>query len=288
MSASINNKVTTQVPATIANLGPGYDCLGLALQLYNFVTLETDSTVEEEKHPMITEVSDCFFQHTKMEPFTFKWSITGDVPRSRGLGSSVTLRQGILSGLNQLSGAKLEIDELFKLCSKLEGHPDNAAPGCFGGFVINGPNDQWMRFEIPDTLHFALLIPEYEVLTEEARKVLPSTITHYDAIQNTANASMITAAFATHNFNTLKGAFKDYLHQDYRSPLIPDLKEVIEAGTEAGAYGGFLCGSGSAIGCICDSNTSKNVLEAMTSSHSAVCQSIIVPPDNQGSKIVLE
>ena len=128
------NSVRVRVPATSANLGPGFDSLGVALRLYN------TTTVVRGRGPapgdMASAAADLFFGKTQMKPFAFHWSVEGDVPRSRGLGSSVTVRLGVLHGLNELAGRPLKRHGVFELCAELEGHPDNAAPGAFGGFCI--------------------------------------------------------------------------------------------------------------------------------------------------------
>src|SRR4051812_43219644 len=113
------NEVTIRVPATTANLGPGYDCLGVALQIYNRVTVAR--TVESEANPMIAAIAEAFFAGSHREPFPFSWKIEGDVPRARGMGSSVTLRLGLLHGLNELVGRPLDRNRLFVICADLEG-----------------------------------------------------------------------------------------------------------------------------------------------------------------------
>ena len=128
------NSVRVRVPATSANLGPGFDSLGVALRLYN------TTTVVRGRGPalgdMARDAAELFFKKTKSKSFAFHWSVEGDVPRSRGLGSSVTVRLGVLHGLNELAGRPLNRHAVFELCSELEGHPDNAAPGAFGGFCV--------------------------------------------------------------------------------------------------------------------------------------------------------
>ena len=137
--------VTFRVPATTANLGPGYDALGVALRVFNQVTVsrQANATID----PMPAAAAKMFFEHAKAEPFPFTWKIEGEVPRSRGMGSSVTVRLGLLAGLNELAGAPLDRTALFQICAELEGHPDNAAPAAFGGFTVAGGKEV-ARFEI--------------------------------------------------------------------------------------------------------------------------------------------
>ncbi len=247
------NEVTIRVPATTANLGPGYDCLGVALQIYNRVTVRRvtgRNEADDGGSLMAAECSSLFFEQSKAERFNWAWSIAGEVPRSRGLGSSVTVRLGLLHGLNELASRPLTRERLFALCAELEGHPDNAAPATFGGFTVAG-GAEVARFAVAPELRFVLLIPDFEVSTPDAREVLPTELDRRAAAQSCANACRITAAFAAQNYALLRGAFADQLHQPFREKaLIPFLSKVITAGEHAGALGGFLSGSGSTICCV--------------------------------------
>jgi len=240
---------TIQIPATTANLGPGFDCLGIALNIHNRVTVERSDDGAPELTPMANEAAAAFFGTAGVAPFPFHCHIDGEVPRSRGLGSSVTVRLGILHGLNQITGQPLNPRRLFEICAALEGHPDNAAPGAFGGFVVSGPGT-YERFEVDPALEFILLIPPFEVQTPVARKVLPAQVDRLAAVRSCGNACRITAAFASKRYENLRGAFGDGLHQPFREPLVPFLPKVIAAGEKAGALGGFLSGSGSTICCV--------------------------------------
>lgn len=242
------DSVTIRVPATSANLGPGYDSLGVALRLYNTVVVRRGRGAEAPSG-MMEQVAKLFFETAEVKAFDWQCSIAGDVPRSRGMGSSVTVRLGILHGLNELCRKPLEREELFMLCSELEGHPDNAAPAEFGGFTVASA-ESCLAFPVEPKLKFVLLVPDFEIATPEARKVLPEQIAHRDAVASAANAARITAAFASAQYEALEGCFADFLHQPYRKKLIPCLDDVIDAGVGAGAIGGFLSGSGSTIACV--------------------------------------
>lgn len=275
------NEVTIRVPATTANLGPGYDCLGIALQIYNHVTVERGG--QAPTHEMFSAVAEKFFTAAGSSPFPFTWKITGDVPRSRGMGSSVTVRLGLLHGLNELAGKPLPADTLFQICAQLEGHPDNAAPAAFGGFTVAG-GAEIARFEVAPELRFVLLIPDFEVSTPAARKVLPAQLDRLAAAQSCANACRITAAFAGKNYNLLRGAFVDQLHQPFREKeLIPFLSKVIAAGESAGALGGFLSGSGSTICCVTLTRAEEIGAAMLAASGNAGARIVITSADNQGS-----
>src|SRR6266480_4313516 len=220
-------QVTVRVPASTSNLGPGLDCLGIAVRLYNDATVIRGA--KSRPQAIAGEAADLFFRHARCASFSFSVSITGNIPRSRGLGSSVTLRLGILHALNALTGNRLDRLSIFQLCAQLEGHPDNAAPAVFGGFTVvqRGVRPTIQRFDVSALLSFVLLIPEVELRTLAARRILPSRITHAAAVENCANACAITAAFASSDYHNLRGAFVDHLHQPYRKRLIPFLPPAI-------------------------------------------------------------
>ena len=274
--------VTVRVPASTSNLGPGFDCLGVALRIYNDVTVTR--SIKSRPHTVVGQAADLFFHHTRRAPFSFSVSITGNVPPSRGLGSSVTLRLGVLHALNALTGNLVEPLSIFQLCARLEGHPDNAAPAVFGGFtVVRGQTVQ--RFEVSQRLHFVLLIPELEIKTSRAREILPSRISRAAAVDNCANACVITAALASGNYRNLRGAFADHLHQPYRKNLIPFLPRVIATAEKAGALGAFLSGSGSTICAITLQDRNKVAAAMKRSAGSTSFRTIVTTADNNGAQI---
>jgi len=237
-------QVTVRVPASTSNLGPGFDCLGIALRVYNEVTVLRGRG--ERLPTMVGSAADSFFKRAAAKPFAFSCNITGEIPPSRGLGSSAAIRLGVLHGLNELAGRPLQRREIFELCARLEKHPDNAAPACYGGFnVVRGLEHQ--MFTVSAQLHFVLLVPDFEIATAKARALLPSRIDRLEAVENCRNACAVTAAFASREYQTLRGAFVDHLHQPFRKKLIPFLDDVIAAAESAGALGAFLSGSGSTI-----------------------------------------
>jgi len=274
--------VTVRVPASTSNLGPGFDCLGVALRIYNDVTVTR--SIKSRPHTVVGQAADLFFHHTRRAPFSFSVSITGNVPPSRGLGSSVTLRLGVLHALNALTGNLVEPLSIFQLCARLEGHPDNAAPAVFGGFtVVRGQTVQ--RFDVSGLLSFVLLIPDFEIKTSRARRILPPRIARAAAVENCANACAITAAFASGNYRNLRGAFADHLHQPYRKNLIPFLPRVIATAEKAGALGAFLSGSGSTICAITLQDRNKVAAAMKRSAGSTSFRTIVTTADNNGAQI---
>jgi homoserine kinase len=292
--------VTVRVPATTANLGPGFDTLGIALKLHNQVAIrETDDGAVERVDAlggnagalaMTREAMDAFFRRSKVKPHGAQIEVKGDVPTTGGLGSSVTVRLGIVYGLNELNGRPLADNALLEVATELEHHPDNAAPALFGGFVVSGLINgtvRYRRFNVPPTLKFIVACPEFTVSTEKARALLPKQVPLRDAVENMKRTALITAVFATGDYSLLRGLFDDRLHQPYRQKLIPMLDGVIQAGVEAGAWAGWLSGSGSAILCLTEQKE-RAVADAMTrvcEQQGIRCHTLILTADNDGTRV---
>jgi homoserine kinase len=173
---------------------------------------------------------------------------------------------------------------IFQLGAELEGHPDNAAPSSFGGFTVaRGENVQ--RFQVAPRLKFVLLIPDFEIQTSAARKTLPAKISRMNAVASAGNACAITAAFASGDYENLRGAFIDHLHQPFRARLIPFLPRVIAAAEKAGALGAFLSGSGSTI-CAVTLRNPRKVSAAMQRAAGSTSTAIVITTvDNLGVQI---
>ena len=268
-------------PASTSNLGPGFDCLGL-----RFASITTcHFAARRPVDSLVGAAADAFFARTQRKSFPFSCSIAGDVPQARGLGGSATVRHGVVHGLNVLAGRPLQRHELFEICAELEGHPDNAAPAAYGGFNVVRDGQRQM-FTVSAQLHFVLLIPNFEIATEHARRVLPSQVDRLHAVENCRNACAITAAFASREYENLRGAFADRLHQPFRKKLIPFLDPVISAAESAGALGAFLSGSGSSICAVTlhsIERISKSMLAAASSDGARI---IITAADNRGSRLL--
>jgi len=292
--------VTVRVPATTANLGPGFDTLGVAIKLHNQISIRESDNLTVERvdnqktspaaNAMAREATDAFFQRSKVKPHGAQIEVKGDVPVSSGLGSSVTVRLGIVYALNELNGRPLGDNELLDLVTTLEHHPDNAAPALFGGFVvsaiING-TVRYRRFNVPPSLKFVICVPDYEVSTEKARALLPRQIPLRDAVENLNRVALITSIFATGDYSLLRGLFDDKLHQPYRKKLIPMLDDVIAAGVDAGALAGWLSGSGASIMCLAEQKE-KAVAEAMATifaKQQIRCDTHVLIADNDGTRV---
>jgi homoserine kinase len=276
-------QVTVRVPASTSNLGPGFDCLGVALRLYNRVTVARSR--DDLLPPLARQAGALFFRTSKVRPFYFTCRLTDQVPRARGLGSSATVRAGLLLGLNELAGRPLEQSAVFKICAQLEKHPDNAAPAVFGGFTVVRA-ERVEHFAVSARLRFVLLIPELEISTPAARAILPKTVDRSTAVETCGNACAITAAFVSKRYEALQGAFRDHLHQPFRRKLIPFLPRVIAAAEKAGALGAFLSGSGSTI-CAITLDSPVKVGAAMRAAiKSKKARIVITRADNDGARFL--
>ncbi|MEM1060400.1 MAG: homoserine kinase [Verrucomicrobiota bacterium] len=238
-------QVHVQVPATTSNLAAGFDCLGCALNLHNTVTL----TAAKPARPlagMFADTGGDFFQAAEIDAFPYRVKVTGEVPISRGLGSSVTVRLGILAGLNRLAGEPLGPDQLLQLLVDMEGHPDNAVPAFTGGFAVCSSR-QAFNVPVKPRLKYVCLIPATNVETDACRQVLPRKVPLGDAVLNLQHTGLITAAFFTERYQDLAGLLRDSFHQRYRAENIPGCFDVFEAARAAGALDAFISGSGSTL-----------------------------------------
>jgi homoserine kinase len=234
---------------------------------------------------MIRTAADAFFDRIGRKSFPFSCSIAGEIPRARGLGSSAAVRLGVVHALNVLLDRPLQRQEIFEICAKLEGHPDNAAPAAYGGFnVVRGNNRQ--TFSVSAQLHFVLLVPDFEIATAQARRVLPSRVNRLQAVDNCRNACAITAAFASREYEKLRGAFADHLHQPFRKKFIPFLNKVIAAAESAGALGAFLSGSGSTICAVTPRSPEKIAGAMLSAAASTGAHTILTSADNRGSQVL--
>ena len=291
-------KITVRVPASTSNLGPGFDSLGIALRIYNSIAIRPAASHTRGHPRIVSEAADRFFKETRRRPFAFSYATTERIPRSRGLGSSAAVRLGVLMALNSVSGSPLDRLTLFELCSELEGHPDNAAPAAFGGFTVTASarfgdcqkalGQRGVRslqhFPVSSRLNFVLFVPDIEVATSAARKILPLKISHTAAASSCANACALTAAFVSQDYDKLRGVFGDYLHQPFRAKLLPFLPEVIAAAEQAGALGAFLSGSGSTVAAV-TLGTPNKIATAMVRAAKTPSQTIITRADNRGAQI---
>jgi homoserine kinase len=258
--------ITVKIPATSANIGSGFDSLGLALTLYNELHIketECSTICSLDNTPIPTDDSNLVLMTMKFLfdlcgkkfPEVSIGQING-IPLSRGLGSSSACVVGGLLGANQMMGNILTRQELIDLAASLEGHPDNTTPAFMGGFVaavFDGKHVHYVRQQLHTDLKFAALIPNFELKTSLARSVLPKTITHKDAVFNLSRAALMSASLTTGTYHNLRVAADDRLHQNYRIALIEGAPGAIRILDEQGAYCTYVSGAGSTLMSICSS-----------------------------------
>jgi homoserine kinase len=259
------NPISVLSPATTANLGPGFDCLGMSLDLWNRVDVlpaegGDESLVEvigEGENELATDSRNLVYQ--AME-FLFREAdetippvhliCHNQVPLSRGLGSSAAAIAGGLVAANALSCHTFSPNELLEMAATIEGHPDNVAAAILGGLrlVISDQNQLYtVPLGVPPEVHAVILVPEFRIATEDARRVLPETVSVTDAVYNMGRIALLVAGMTTNHPEYLSVATQDQLHQPYRQIIFPAMKVIFKAARDAGALGVFLSGSGSTI-----------------------------------------
>lgn len=264
--------VTVSVPATSANLGPGFDSLGIALDLTGRVSLTQTGAQQqrpaESAQAMILAAADAVFARAGQNPpLDLAAAYEGSIPVGRGLGASAVLRVGAVVAVNRLLNDHFDGDTLLAIASEIEGHADNAAPALLGGFrvvVRHGSAVTQIGVPFPAELQAVLLVPDFEMPTEESRRLLPEQLSRQDAVHNIGRAALMVAALATGRLEALRVASQDVLHQPARARLFPGLYEVIDAAVAAGAACSYLSGGGSAVLALTAGNVDR-VGEAMVS-----------------------
>jgi homoserine kinase len=262
---TIPSSVSVKVPGTTSNIGPGFDCVGAALSLYNQFTfacleggasgavkitatgLEANRIALDERN-MVFQAFQDFYKHLGKEPPALALDISLGVPLARGLGSSATAIIGGLLGANALAGSPLSPTEIMELAIATEGHPDNVVPALLGGcqLAASGIENKWVVCDLPwhPDLVPVVAIPDFEVSTAEARRVMPVEYARTDAVFNMAHLGLLLRALATGNPHWLRNALHDRIHQPYRHHLIRGYDAVYAAALDAGAYGLVISGAG--------------------------------------------
>lgn len=251
--------ISIRVPATSANMGPGFDCLGIALNLYNdYFIEEIDNgliieSCEESfnnKDNLVYTSMQNLFEKVGYKPKGIKIIVESQIPVSRGLGSSATcILAGVLAA-NEIANANLSKTEILQMASEIEGHPDNISPALFGGMVISLKDENIVfheKINVSSNIKFCAIIPDFKLSTEEARAVLPEKIDYKDAVYNISHSCLMVAALSNGNDELIKVACKDMLHQDYRGKLIKNYNDIIQKSNSLNCIGSFLSGAGPTI-----------------------------------------
>lgn len=248
-------KMKISVPATSANIGSGFDCLGMALNLRNYFEFDFGITGEEN---LAVRAYNEACHHLGVIPEEISVNIESQVPRSRGLGSSATCIVAGVVCANERNGKPLSDDEIFELCTRIEGHPDNVSPAIFGGIncsTIYQGSAKTYKIEHKSNWEFVAMVPDFSMSTKISRVGLPEFISHKRAAENVGSVSFLIGAFLSGDSNLLKIGTRDNLHQPYRLPMISEADKVIELANEAGAIACYLSGSGSTIMAITENSS---------------------------------
>lgn len=251
--------IKVKVPATSANLGPGFDALGLSLNLYNtFIFQEIEKGLEiiggdkafaNEKNLVYRGMLKTF-ERVGYSPKGIKIHMELQIPISRGLGSSAACILGGVVGANYLAGDPLSKEEILELATEIEGHPDNIAPAFLGGLVVSimeGKKVIYDKVKVQNGIKFVALIPNFTLSTAEARRVLPKDIPYGDGVHNISRVALLLSALSNGSFELLKYAVKDTLHQPYRGRLIPNYFNIVSKSEALGCLGVYLSGAGPTI-----------------------------------------
>ncbi len=271
--------VSYKVPATSANIGPGFDCLGMAVNIYNTISFEeTDKgleievigdgsdTVPLDENNMAYETAKYFFDKVGYKFKGLKIKIHNYIPIARGLGSSSSIVIGALLCANDIADTNMSKDEILNIANEIEGHPDNVTPALVGSItasVILGDTVEYKKIIPPDMLDTIVLIPEYEMSTNEARKILPKTYDRQDCIYNISRASLLIMAMITSDYELLSKVVDDKIHQPYRKSLIKEYDFFENIMKSNGALATFISGSGSTLMAFCHKTMSQELYEIL-------------------------
>ncbi|OUR71649.1 homoserine kinase [Arcobacter sp. 31_11_sub10_T18] len=287
------------VPATSANLGPGFDTLGLAIRLKNQVIIKPSKfhsvslRGEGSNNPMLKDnnmfiaIFNDFYHNLCQKRRTFRFEFINEIPLSRGLGSSSAVIVSAIASAYAIEGIELEKEKILNLALAYESHPDNITPAVMGGFNVAAVENNEVKYinkSIPKELSSVVVVPNRSISTNLSRKTLPYKYSKEDTIFNVSHSSLLTAAFISENWEMLRVASLDTVHQSYRMKQMPELFEVQKIALKSGALMSTLSGSGSTMFNIVYSRESKKLEDALKKKfpHFRV---FTCPFDNNGVKI---
>jgi len=307
-------KISVKVPATTANLGPGFDCFGMALSIYNTVTLEetvypttgleinilrdhepdaASLTIPTDETNIVYKAVELLYSYTGQTPPALRINIQSKIPVAKGLGSSASVIVGGILAANELLGNPADEAALLSIANEVEGHPDNVTPAMVGGFVLSSSEEDgsivYKKIDWPEDWKIVAAIPDYELATQISRSVLPKTVSIQDAVFNCKRCAMFIEAVNTKDPELMKLAMSDKLHQPYRSRLVPGFDDILQSIGEIDVIGTVLSGAGPSILVI----TNNNKVEEIKSRIKAVWEPLaiksevkLVDIDTQGAVIL--
>lgn len=297
--------IRIDIPATSANLGAGFDALGLALTMYNRVWMEEAdslqiSTTDSIKVP--TDESNLIYWAAKHLYEICGKSLPGlrirqenNIPMARGLGSSSACIVAGILGANRLLASPLSQTDLINLAAKIEGHPDNTSPAISGGLVasaMEGERVYSVSVPVSEKIAFAVMIPPFELKTEKARGVLPATYAREDTVYNLSRSALMTASLFSGDLQNLRVAVQDRIHQPYRSGLIENYDNVFRMSYELGSLGTYVSGAGPTIISMIDASAAdafgRDCAAHLEERGVSGWRVEILHTDSEGAKIIIE
>lgn len=280
-------KVSVKVPATSANLGPGFDCLGIALPIYNTVTIDEtvlpgtgveinilsqDENFDDliidhiptDENSIVYKAVELLYNSIGQTPSELKINIQTQIPVTRGLGSSAAVIVGALIAANHLLGEPADESAILSIATEIEGHPDNVTPAVVGGLVLSSMEDDgsilYRKIDWPEDWAITVCVPDVELATEISRSVLPENVPMQDAVFNTKRMGMLIQAIHTQDEELMKAALTDKLHQPYRAKLVPWMDEINQSiKHDDDIFGCVLSGAGSTVLVISKQNATDRV-----------------------------
>ena len=307
-------KVTVKVPASIANIGPGFDCMGIAIPLYNEITVEEavlpgsgitinlvdydeepiDLNVPTDKNNIVYKAIELLYNFIGQSANDLVITIKTGIPVAKGLGSSASVIVGGLVAANELLGKPADLDVLISIATEVEGHPDNITPALLGGFILSSLEEDgsvvYRKLEWPKEWKLTVFIPDFELDTAISRSVLPEKVSIKDAAYNARRCAMLIEAIDKKDTELLQKALTDKLHQPYRAKLIAGFEEIIKSIKNIdGVYGCVLSGAGPSILVISDSKSVNEFSEKINKiwlDLNVNCQYETMSADEQGTIVV--
>ncbi len=290
--------IKVRVPATSANLGPGFDCMGWAIGLYSYIEIEQiDSETEiiqegkykrnipPENNLIYKAIKEVFKKCSVPMP-NLRIKVDTEIPASRGLGSSAACIVGGLVSANALIG-ELGPRDILSLACAMETHPDNVAPCFMGSMVLSSYDGEKLitnKIKCPDDICLAIMYPDSTIGTKKSRVGLPQRISRYDAVYNIANSSLLVSAILQKKYDLLSQAMKDRLHQPYRKKMIEKADEIFKLYDSVGAYGSYISGSGPTQAAVIPSDKKEYIEEKLKAwANENNYNSMVVPFDNRGA-----
>lgn len=312
-------KISVKVPATTANLGPGFDCLGMALPVYNTITIEETvlpgTGIEINAINNDSSTDDLLFEHIPMDetsiiykavellynsigqtPSELKITVQSQIPIARGLGSSASVIVGGLLAANELLGHPADEVALLSIATEVEGHPDNVTPAIVGGLCLSSREDDgsiiYRKLNWPEEWNITVCVPDYELSTDISRSVLPKEVPMEDAVYNSKRLAMLIEAINTKDVELMRLALHDRLHQPYRMKLVPGLDKIIEnLKHEESVLGCVLSGAGPAIVVISlknDLDKIKSIVKDTWEDMNVKVNIMTLPVEQNGAQIISE